>query len=294
VNDLNAHPFQFGNITGAHNGTLTQSTWKALEEASGVTTTVDSAAIFACINAIGIKDTINLMEKGRTSKDGAWALVWHDSEDNTINFLRNEHRPLWMAYSKGYKKLLWASEWPMLQAATRLSASEYLVETDKQGYGYWEVPEDTWLKWDLKTLSEGSEDRPRPVSKILKGKEPPPVASYSGNVAPFMPGTTHYPSKTTTTGSSSLAQEHTTFIELTATFDSPMAGAVDRETFAGITKGGCHWCHAPVEYDDTGLVVDTVNDYVLCKDCNNLPLHSENRVYVTVTELLEMRKKLAA
>src|SRR3546814_8848521 len=55
VNDLNAHPFHYGNIVGAHNGTLEKSSWDALDKKLGEDTDVDSQAIITSIATFGIR-----------------------------------------------------------------------------------------------------------------------------------------------------------------------------------------------------------------------------------------------
>src|SRR3546814_3133548 len=87
VNDLNAHPFHYGNIVGAHNGTLEKSSWDALDKKLGEDTDVDSQAIIKSIATFGIEETVPLLQ-------GAWALVWFDMEAQTLNFLRKDERPL--------------------------------------------------------------------------------------------------------------------------------------------------------------------------------------------------------
>jgi len=47
------------------------------------------------------------------SLDGAFSLVWHDTRNNTLNFARNDERPLCLAYAHGI--VYWASEELMLR-----------------------------------------------------------------------------------------------------------------------------------------------------------------------------------
>lgn len=117
VNKRNAHPFEAGDIIGVHNGTLTNK--HMLFEAHRYV--VDSEAIFNHINAKGIRDAVNTM-------CGAWALVWWNSLDGTLNFLRNKERTLFMARSKSTVQdtIFWASEKWMLEVA--LSRNQIEVE----------------------------------------------------------------------------------------------------------------------------------------------------------------------
>ena len=77
---VNTHPFREGNITLVHNGTLV--THKDIADVE-----VDSHAICISINKIGAENTLKEIQ-------GAFALVWHDALNNTLNFCRNSERPL--------------------------------------------------------------------------------------------------------------------------------------------------------------------------------------------------------
>ena len=99
-----AHPFRHGTITMVHNGTL--DTDLSLPDYKKYK--VDSEALCYSISKIGIVDTIK-----KTS--GAYALVFYDSKEKTLNFLRNNDRPLALCFEEWTKRLIFASEMPMLQ-----------------------------------------------------------------------------------------------------------------------------------------------------------------------------------
>ena len=82
IDKNSAHPFQHGNITLVHNGTLTNH--KELPHSSQFA--VDSENICYLINELGAAETIQLL-------DGAFVLVWHDAGNNTLNLIRNKERP---------------------------------------------------------------------------------------------------------------------------------------------------------------------------------------------------------
>lgn len=86
----NAHPFNIGDITLVHNGTLIDQSllpdWKNFE--------VDSANICHSINTQGAEETIQNL-------DGAFVLIWHDARDNTVNIIRNSERPFHLARTSG-------------------------------------------------------------------------------------------------------------------------------------------------------------------------------------------------
>jgi hypothetical protein len=130
----NAHPFMFEHVIGMHNGTLDKHMIPNLFNANDYGT--DSEAIMASINEWGIEDTIKKLQ-------GAWALVWFDSRDGTLNFLRNDRRPLHYCYSEDRKTLLWASEVDMLRyVLTRHNKKSRDNE-------YWSVTKDTHYAWEV-------------------------------------------------------------------------------------------------------------------------------------------------
>lgn len=106
VDHKSAHPFDFDNIVGAHNGTLKYRT-KLLDHQLFK---VDSESLFYHIENKGLKDALD-------NTDGAWALTWWNREEETMNFLRNKERPLWLVESKDKKQLFWASEKWMLEVS---------------------------------------------------------------------------------------------------------------------------------------------------------------------------------
>lgn len=107
VNPENAHPFEQGDIFGCHNGTLVNQ--HLLINSNKFE--VDSENILHHINVNGVDDMYSNMY-------GAAALVWWNKKDQTLNFLRNNQRPLYYALSEDSKTIFWASEYYMIFAAT--------------------------------------------------------------------------------------------------------------------------------------------------------------------------------
>lgn len=108
VNRANAHPFEFDNVAGVHNGTL--RTVYQLDDHTKFD--VDSENIYHHMNKHGVHDTLPKL-------NGAFALVWYDKVEETINFARNDERPLFYAFSENMKTLVWASEPWMIDIAMR-------------------------------------------------------------------------------------------------------------------------------------------------------------------------------
>lgn len=103
--DVNAHPFTHGHITLVHNGTLSYYQ-EGLPEFDKFDT--DSEGIAYSMSKLGEKETLELL-------DGAYALIWYNSETNTLNVARNDERSLHACYSEDEKTMFLASESGMIE-----------------------------------------------------------------------------------------------------------------------------------------------------------------------------------
>lgn len=106
VNVQNTHPFDFENVVGVHNGSL--RTYKGLPGYGEYN--VDSQVLYHAINEIGVEEALKHVQ-------GAYALVWFDKKEQTLNFIRNAERPLSLQMSPDGKTIMWASEAWMMEAA---------------------------------------------------------------------------------------------------------------------------------------------------------------------------------
>lgn len=104
IEKKNAHPFDFPNIIGVHNGTMTIDLPNDKEHDT------DSEALLHHINDAGVDAAFAEMDWG-----SAYSLVWFDKRNGTLNFLRNEKRPLWFAFGYAGTTLYWSSEKRALQ-----------------------------------------------------------------------------------------------------------------------------------------------------------------------------------
>jgi len=262
---LNAHPFQYGSITGAHNGTLERACWKNLEKELGEEFDVDSQALFAAIDEFGIEDTITMIEEGRTSSTGAWALTWYDSTDDTLNFLRNKHRPLWLSYEEGFKKIIWASEWPMIFSATEMSNVEYKLYTDDSGYKFFSLPADMWYRVKMEDLLLGNTEVPLELVKPIKGKEPTTaVYTNTGFRPPFLPSTQ---AKKTGTSHTKASLKNTSVFTIPVDKDDPFKSILTADEIAYLSTHGCAWCHGPVSGKEDGSTLIEPYHSIVCPDC---------------------------
>ncbi len=118
INKRNAHPFEHDHIIGAHNGTLT--TQHLLDDHKEYA--VDSDNVFHHMSLNGLEDTVSKL-------GGAFALSWYDSIEGTINFIRNDVRPLYFCYGEDFKSVMWASEqWMLLVAADKAGVKIGAIE----------------------------------------------------------------------------------------------------------------------------------------------------------------------
>lgn len=112
VDTASAHPFQVGAITMVHNGTLTNANVLPSPMSSLDGVTVDSHAIAHNLNLHSVEDVVENLY-------GAFALVWHDARDDSMNVVRNSKRPLHFSMGQGGKTLFFMSEGEMLHLLDR-------------------------------------------------------------------------------------------------------------------------------------------------------------------------------
>jgi predicted glutamine amidotransferase len=106
-----AHPFEFENIVGAHNGTVDLWSLKDFHKRSDFT--IDSQIIYSELDHSDI-DTV------WAKADGAMALVWWDKRTKQLHMIRNNDRSLHAFYSEDDKTVFWSSEpWMSTVAAGR-------------------------------------------------------------------------------------------------------------------------------------------------------------------------------
>ena len=139
-NPEHAHPFvsEDNRIVLVHNGFVENA--KALDPQ----VSVDSKVICDLLAA----------HKGDAVKvasltNGAFALVWYDTKDHTVNFLRNKERPL--SLSDGSNGIFFASEPRMLQWLAERQAHTS-VKLGKVEY----LDENQWFRFHMKLMKWGA------------------------------------------------------------------------------------------------------------------------------------------
>lgn len=144
----NAHPFSYKNILGMHNGTA--PTFAPAKSQEGTYT--DSRLIFESLADKGLKDTLVKID------DGAFALVWFNSFDRTLNFIRNEKRELWFVRNSD-NVLMWASDRNFLEMIDRKSYIKYLHPSILKPYVHYK------MSMGLSGMTETDMSECKPASK---------------------------------------------------------------------------------------------------------------------------------
>lgn len=307
-NSANAHPYQYGRITGAHNGTLETACTKELEELLGEKFDVDSMAIFAAIEKLGIEDTIPLLQ-------GAWSLVWHDAEEKTLNFIRNDKRPMWIGWSKDCKSMFWASEWKMIDCAvsvvghnTNQSPVTELWRHPEKGYRFTQTHEDVLYSFKIDEIKNAKDAPIDGKVKELKGKEPAPaVNTYHGGHDPFNRGTTtsqstgQRSSQGTTTNSTTRSQntsartsnypkqekpKQSVVVHLPISQSDPYGQFITPTQFNQMVKDGCSWCSKSIEWGDEGVTVFKRDEIILCAECSGGKTDTGTRFHLENLDVL--------
>lgn len=103
----NAHPFQHGDITLVHNGTLTS--WTDL---TNETYGTDSETICKLLS------TSEDVEKSLEKLEGAYSLVWYNSKTKSIHFARNKDRPMQIAWVRRSTRFVFGSDPDILKFAS--------------------------------------------------------------------------------------------------------------------------------------------------------------------------------
>lgn len=166
VTRRNAHPFDYPDqgIIGVHNGTL-----RGHHNLDGYQyQKVDSDVLYGHLALNGAQETFNKIQ-------GAYACVWWDNNEKTLNFIRNNERPLWFTWTKDKKVMLWASEIWMFSALSRkieLWEGEKDEDNKVVTSPFYQLPVDAWWRFrpEPKPTAGGSYIVMRPILVIEKPK----------------------------------------------------------------------------------------------------------------------------
>lgn len=102
--ERNAHPFDFPNIIGVHNGVILGTVSAPYE--------TDTEELYATMDQDGAPDAL-----GQLWASDAFACIWYNKKEKTVNFARNDKRPLYAVWDKKGETMALASESWMLYGA---------------------------------------------------------------------------------------------------------------------------------------------------------------------------------
>lgn len=159
INEENAHPFEFDNVVGAHNGTVQQ--WSLRNFHGYKDFDVDSQIIYSHLSHTQSIDRV------WEDAEGALALVWWDKVQNKLNIIRNSQRPMHICYSEDDKIVFWASELWMIYVAS-------MRHNIKLKDPFEAVPN------RLYTFHNGDEDKMYHLERDLPPFVAKPIVSYTG------------------------------------------------------------------------------------------------------------------
>lgn len=272
INKANAHPFEVlddeGDIllVGTHNGTL-HNKWELERELKGKFDT-DSEALF---NLLTVKDDFKAaIRKLR----GAWSIVFWDPTTDSVHWVRNTERPMYMAWQKDHKVLIYASEpWMIINACKRNGIE---LETNERGISCFSTAVDK-----LYTL-EIPQERDVPLPDLIEegGFTGAPVGNFQGydkfqNWWNKKDDDEEGEKKATERGKSKEAERGKTESNVVFLGEPPdLKGGTIRgydgiqitlKEFDGIKAKGCSWCKQPIEHNVTFAFLS--EDHLVCGKC---------------------------
>lgn len=150
ISQENCHPFNFNNVIGVHNGTIHRY-FKGHHKYE-----TDSEGLYALIDEVGIDEALSEVNGG-----GAYALVYFDKVEDTLNFIRNDERPLFWAINDARNTMLWASEPAFIIGAAyrnNMKLAEPGIQPFKEGVL-------TSLSWKEDKFLKNFKNRPIEIKK---------------------------------------------------------------------------------------------------------------------------------
>lgn len=120
ITNDNAHPFEFDNIIGMHNGTLVDKKYQH-------PTKTDSELLLEDINERGVIPVLKELDPV-----SAYALVIFDKNTGRFTFTRNIQRKLYACFCRNRSVMYWASEDSMLEFIFKRNDESMLLPQDKE------------------------------------------------------------------------------------------------------------------------------------------------------------------
>lgn len=175
IGDLSAdaaHPFEFDNLIGMHNGTILSQHVHAWMEKEKFHT--DSEALLHLISREGFDKTLCQLDD---EKD-AYALVWFDKMTKKVYLTRNSKRPLGFAVNNKRAVMYYASE---------LEALKYVLKRNNIDASYYTVPPRIVFSVDPQRIPVSGNKKPWKICYL--GKSQPASTSFFGEKEDKLPAT---------------------------------------------------------------------------------------------------------
>lgn len=288
---MNAHPFEYGSIIGAHNGTLDRDCVEEIGKELDEKFTVDSQALIAAIAAWGPKEALSKIR-------GAWSIVWYDKDDDTLNFLRNGDRPMVVAWAEDRKTLMWASEAWMLEMSTELVTPERKRYVNTKGNDVWFHEENLHYVYPLRDiLNPPKKGLFKPTVRKVEGAPAKAIVPFTQNRGretgyrdPFTRGGTQpkigFGANISKNGSQETSSNNRSSLSTTTSLGTtkplstltiftdeketgrPYGQIIDRLTFKNLASKGCSFCETPIEWGDHGIQFFLSESLILCANCS--------------------------
>jgi len=251
----NAHPFHHGNIVGCHNGTISEHWIKEFKNFEHNIT--DSEVIIKELASNRtIQEIIEYMH-------GAWAFVWFDTENRSLNMCRNKERTLFVAATENKKTLFWASETWMLEVALRRSGIKFekiqTVVVDK--HLVFKTKHNGEI--ELSSVEEAKGGKYRPIKRK---KEP----SLGGGFVNWLKGKDNVVPLHKQEGGGDEYEEE--YVETTT------GKFVHKRRFMSLIKDGCSWCTGSLLWEERDRVEWLDDESPLCIDCHTHITQDERKV----------------
>jgi len=271
INHVNSHPFEMGNLVGAHNGTLVNQ--GLLPDSEDFE--VDSENLIHSINKIGVEETYKLLH-------GAAALVWFDEKDYSLHFLRNKERPMFITYTTDRKTMFWASEAWMLRGVLSKNGIEHtdVFDTAVDTHYKIRIPQ-----WD-DPLRDGEKVKQLTFDKmearVLAPYVPPKKHTTPNNISRFPEGgrntTTTSTGRTAVGGQANdyeIGEEVYFFLDPECDQSKRWIDCIDSQRHNKIVRVYCHkssWLRKRLddEGDFTTLYSGTCNGYTFGDQANGV------------------------
>jgi len=238
----NTHPFDVGQVTGAHNGIIFN--YNELSQTMNKDIQVDSEVIFAKLNTNKKTDAFEDIY-------GDFAVSWVKDSNKILHLAREDGRPLSIAYWKKAKTMFYASTDLILEQALRKAG--LMIKIKK-------LPADIIHTYNTDLFNR----KPEVVKDTFKSISQDYHYEYHSynKYKPSCTGQSLYPT------SGGTENGWYDYCEVCGDWSHLNSGRCKEHytDLYGNHNSECHYCK--VEYPEVDLLYDTLDGYDICKSCS--------------------------